>query len=233
VTTHSPCRQAGPSSGRCRARTAEAAQTQQTSSPPGTRKWTRVAGEPRTPRQAGEHRNRKAPTPSKLDITELPPRQSSRKTARETGSQYPRPRNPTTEAVADRGDPAQPRSAEAVRGRTGQESEGLYRVLSTRGCCAHAETACADLSRSWVVLQSMSGAVPARLAFADPPTASPRTRGSCWLLASSRGHLERDHDCEPGATVSHGLALSLRVFRLGAPRHQTSPKTSTLQGFPS
>jgi len=56
-----------------------------------------------------------------------------------TGSQYPRPRDTTAEAIVLRGDPTLPRNAEAVRGRAGQESEGLYRVLSTRGCCAHAK----------------------------------------------------------------------------------------------
>jgi len=53
-----------------------------------------------------------------------------------------------------------------------QDAEGglLSRVSGTRGLCAHA-AARADLSRSWVILQSLSGTVSARLAFADSPSA--------------------------------------------------------------
>lgn len=46
---------------------------------------------------------------------------------------------------------------------------------------------------------------------------SSRTQGSGWLLAFSRRRLDRGHCCEPDATVSHGLALSLRVSHLWAP----------------
>ena len=70
--------------------------------------------------------------------TETPALSPTTEIRRGTGSQYPRPRHTTAEATALRRDRALPRNAEAVRGRAGQESEGLYRVLSTRGCCAHA-----------------------------------------------------------------------------------------------
>jgi hypothetical protein len=78
----------------------------------------------------------------------------------------------------------------------------------------------------------MSGTVSARLAFADPPTASSRAQGPRWLLASSRGRLERTHNCESGATVSLGLSLSLRVFHLGAPEFVTIRKPAHHKGSP-
>jgi len=46
---------------------------------------------------------------------------------------------------------------------------------------------------------------------------SSRTQGSSWLLAFSRRRLDRGHNCEPDATVSLGLAFSLRVSHLGVP----------------
>ena len=86
-----------------------------------------------------------------------------------------------------RGDPTHLPAAEAARGRAGQESEGLYRVLSTRGCCAHAvKRARASLGVGWSFRAS---AARYRLGWPSPIRLQPlhehEVRAGSWRLPAT------------------------------------------------